>query len=141
MRQGGICALPCSLSPWYHTPQGINTITWFLPIPSGAQKSPEEEEDGSLVIRLALAVVVSHEGPDGIQEAGMQLLGLVEDEQALPAAPQGLADLLLQLGLQQGGASGVPGCPGITQPSTTAPTQQDRVENRESKGRKTSEAR
>lgn len=99
MRERSICALPCSLSPLCHTPLGINTITWFLPIPSGDQESPEEEEDGSLLI---LTVLWSHEGPDGIQEAGMQLLCLIKDKQGLPAALQGLTDLPVQLGLQRG---------------------------------------
>lgn len=100
MRERGICALPCSLNPLYHT-LGINTITWFLPIPSGDHKSPEEEEDGSLLI--CLAVLLSHEGPDGIQKAGMQLFSLIKDEQGLPAALQGLAELPLQLGLHSRG--------------------------------------
>lgn len=123
-------------------PQPLVSHLWGQTSLLGDQKSPEEEEDGSLLICLALVGVLSHEGCDGIQEVGVQLLGLVEDEQGLPAALQGLADLPLQLGLQQGGQSGAPG---TTQPSTTAapspPTQQDRAENRKSKGRKTSEVR
>lgn len=76
----------------------------------------------------------------------MQLLCLIKDNQGLPAALQGLADLPVQLGLQGGEESQDSlGFPGITQPSTTAapspPTQWDRAENRKSKGRKTSEVR
>lgn len=77
----------------------------------------------------------------------MQLLGLVEDEQGLPAALQGLTDLPLQLDLcsSREECQEPLECPGITQPSTTTalspPTQQDRAENRKSKGRKMSEAR
>lgn len=95
-----IFPLSCSLSPSYHTPQGMNSITLILPIPLGAQKSPEEQEDGSPVIHLALVVVVSHEGLDGIQEAGMKFLCLIEDEQGLLAALHSLTDLILQLSLQ-----------------------------------------
>lgn len=45
-----------------------------------AQKLPEEEEDGSPVILLAL-VRASHEGLDDIQEARMKFLCLIKDEQ------------------------------------------------------------
>lgn len=78
----------------------INPNTLFLPIPLGAQKSPEEEEDGSLVIHLALVVMASHEGLDGIQEAKVKFLCLVEDEQGLLAELHSLTYLLLQLSLQ-----------------------------------------
>lgn len=52
-----------------------------------------------------IGVVVSHEGLDGIQEAGVQLLGLIKDEQGLRAALQGLAELPLQLRLEAAGTS------------------------------------
>lgn len=66
----------------------------------GTQKSPEEEEDGSPVIHLALVVIASHERLDGIQEAEMKFLCLIKDEQGLLAELHSLAYLLLQLSLQ-----------------------------------------
>lgn len=68
------------------------------PIHLGAQESPEEEEDGSLVILLALGV--RHEGLDGIQEAKVKLLCLIEDEHGLLTEPHGLAYRPLQLSLR-----------------------------------------
>lgn len=53
-----------------------------------------------MVIHLALVVVVSHEGLDGIQEAEMKFLCFIEDEQGLLAQLHSLAYLLLQLSLQ-----------------------------------------
>lgn len=66
----------CIPSPSYHTLSGALS----LPTSLEAQKLPEEEEDGSPVILLAL-VRASHEGLDDIQEARMKFLCLIEDEQ------------------------------------------------------------
>lgn len=74
--------------------------TLFLPTSLGAQKSPEEEEDGPPVIQLVLVVIPSHEGLDGIQEAEVKFLCLIEDEQGLLAELHSLTYLLLQLSLQ-----------------------------------------
>lgn len=47
---------------------------------------PEKEEDGPAIVDSIYVVVVVHVGFDGIDEARVQLLSLVKDEQGLSAA-------------------------------------------------------
>lgn len=47
---------------------------------------PEKEEDGPTIVDSIYVVVVVHVGFDGIDEARVQLLSLVKDEQGLSAA-------------------------------------------------------
>lgn len=60
---------------------------------------PEEEEDGSAVADSINVVIVIHVGFDGINEARVKLLSLVEDEESLRAAQHHVADRLPQLAL------------------------------------------
>lgn len=60
---------------------------------------PEEEEDGSAVADAIYVVIVIHVGFDGIDEAWVKLLSLVEDEQSLRAAQHHVPDRLSQLAL------------------------------------------
>lgn len=60
---------------------------------------PEEEEDGSAVADAIYVVIVIHVGFDGINEAWVKLLSLVEDEQRLRAAQHHVPDRLSQLAL------------------------------------------
>lgn len=60
---------------------------------------PEEEEDGSAVADAVYIVIVIHVGFDGIDEAWVKLLSLVEDEQSLGAAQHHVPDRLSQLAL------------------------------------------
>ena len=47
---------------------------------------PEEEEDGSTVIDTIYIIIVIHVRFDGVNEAWMKLLSLIEDEQSLRAS-------------------------------------------------------
>lgn len=64
------------------------------------ENQPEEEEDGSAVANPVDIVVVIHEGLDGIDEAWVKLLGLVEDEQSLGATQHHVPDGFSQLALE-----------------------------------------
>ena len=60
---------------------------------------PEEEEGGSAVADAIYVVIVIHVWFDGIDEARMKLLSLVEDEQSLRAAQHHVPDRFSQLAL------------------------------------------
>lgn len=61
---------------------------------------PEEEEDGPAIAHTVHVVIVIHVGFDGVDEARVELLGLVEDEQSLGAAKHHVPYRLPQLALE-----------------------------------------
>lgn len=63
------------------------------------KNQPEEEEDGSAVANAIYVVIVIHVGFDGIDEARVKLLSLVEDEQSLRTAQHHVPDRLSELTL------------------------------------------
>lgn len=69
------------------------------------ENQPEEKKDGCAIADAIYVVVVIHVRFDGINEARMKLLGLVEDEEGLRAAQHHVPDGLSQLALKTAGRS------------------------------------
>ena len=51
-----------------------------------SRNPPQEEEDGSAIVDTVYVVIVIHVGFDGVDEARVKLLSLVEDKESLRAA-------------------------------------------------------
>lgn len=63
------------------------------------ENQPEEKKDGCAVADAIYVVVVIHVGFDGVDEARVKLLSLVEDEEGLRATQHHVPDGLSQLAL------------------------------------------
>lgn len=70
-----------------------------------AENQPEEKKDGCAIADAIYVVVVIHVGFDGIDEARVQFLSLVEDEEGLRATKHHVPDGLSQLALHAAGKS------------------------------------
>lgn len=64
------------------------------------KNQPEEKKDGRAIADAVHVVVVIHVGFDGVDEARVKFLGLVEDEEGLRAAQHHVPDGLSQLALK-----------------------------------------
>lgn len=86
--------------------RGQNTWTggatgcWVSHYNNNSKDQPEEEEDGPAIGHTVHVVIVIHVGFDGIDEARVEFLGLVEDEQSLGAAKHHVPYRLSQLALE-----------------------------------------
>lgn len=69
------------------------------------ENQPEEKKDGRAIADAIYVVVVIHVRFDGVDEARMKFLGLVEDEEGLRAAQHHVPDGLSQLALKTAGKS------------------------------------
>lgn len=72
------------------------------------ENQPEENEDGCTIADAVDVVVVIHVGFDGVDEARVKFVSLVEDEEGLRATEHHVPDGLSQLALDTTGESKTP---------------------------------